>query len=375
MSLSNKEKLRYARHLNLNNFGVEAQEKLKNTKVLVVGTGGLGSPLLQYLTAAGIGTLGVMDYDRVEASNLQRQVLFGSNDIGQPKTSVAIQKLTDQNPHVNFIEHNELLQSGNAMEIIKDYDLVADGTDNFPTRYLINDACYLLEKPYVYASIYQFEGQVSVFNFQNGPNYRDLFASPPPPGLVPSCAEGGVLGVLPGIIGSFQALEVIKIVTGIGKPLSGKLFLLDTLDFTTRYLNVRKDPENPLSGNHKTITSLIDYDEFCGVSVKPPIPSITVHELHELIENGEEFTLIDVREPNEHHSGSINGVLIPLNVVEENLDKIPPKGKVIIHCRSGKRSAEAIARLQEHHYYTNLINLEGGLLAWRNEIDSSLCVI
>lgn len=375
MSLSNKEKLRYARHLNLNNFGVEAQEKLKNAKVLVVGTGGLGSPLLQYLTAAGLGTLGVMDYDRVEESNLQRQVLFGSSDIGQPKTSVAIRKLRDQNPHVNFIEHDELLQSGNAMEIIKNYDLVADGTDNFPTRYLINDACYLLEKPYVYASIYQFEGQVSVFNFQDGPNYRDLFATPPPPGLVPSCAEGGVLGVLPGIIGSFQALEVIKIITGIGKPLSGKLFLLDTLDFTTRYLNVRKDPENPLSGDQKTITSLIDYEEFCGVSFNRPITSITVNELHELIENGEKFTLIDVREPNEYHSGNINGTLIPLKVVEENLDKIPPKGKVIVHCRSGKRSAEVISRLQEHHQYTNLINLEGGLLAWRNEIDSSLSVI
>ncbi|MEM8896179.1 MAG: molybdopterin-synthase adenylyltransferase MoeB, partial [Bacteroidota bacterium] len=268
MKLTNQELVRYSRHLNLPNFGIETQQKLKDSKVLVVGTGGLGAPLLQYLTAAGVGTIGVVDFDTVDETNLQRQVLFDTNDINQPKTAVAIRKLSAQNPGINFIEHNVRLDSSNALEIIKGYDVVADGTDNFQTRYLVNDACVLLDKVNVYASIFQFEGQVSVFNYtfpngEKGPNYRDLFPTPPPPGMVPSCAEGGVLGVLPGIVGSLQASETIKVLTGMGEPLAGKLFLFDALGFSTRTMNVRKEASNPISGDKPTITGLIDYDEFC----------------------------------------------------------------------------------------------------------------
>ncbi len=261
---------RYARHLTIPEFGMESQKKLKQSKVLAIGTGGLGSPMLQYLAAAGIGTIGIVDFDVVEASNLQRQVLFGESDVGKSKVKVARDKLHDINPHIDIEVHNTRLSSENAMEILEGYDVVADGTDNFPTRYLVNDAAIFLGIPNVYGSIFQFEGQVSVFNYTDeegntGPNYRDLFPTPPPPGLVPNCAEAGVLGVLPGIIGSLQANEVIKVLTGIGKPLSGRLFLFDALTFETRTVNVNKNSKNPVTGNNPTITELIDYQEYCGV--------------------------------------------------------------------------------------------------------------
>jgi len=374
MSLTTEEIRRYARHLSLPQFGVEAQEKLKAAKVLVVGTGGLGAPILQYLTAAGVGTIGVVDFDTVDESNLQRQVLFGVSNVGEKKTTSAIAKLQDQNPNVRFEEHADRLNSANAMDILSNYDVVVDGTDNFPTRYLVNDACVLLGKPYVYASIYQFEGQVSVFNYQDGPNYRDLFPTPPPPGLVPSCAEGGVLGVLPGIIGSLQASEAIKVITGIGKPLSGKLFLFDALDFSTRTLNVRKDPTNPISGDNPTLTELIDYDEFCGIKSEPKLASISVQQLKEWQDSGEAFVLIDVREGYEYESANLGGIHIPLGQVEQHLDKIPKEGRVVVHCKAGGRSAQAIGKL-EGSGYKNLTNLEGGILAWKEAFAPDMEVV
>lgn len=375
MTLSTEEIRRYARHLNLPQFGKETQQKLKDARILVVGTGGLGAPILQYLTAAGAGTIGVVDFDVVDESNLQRQVLFGTSDVGQPKTATAIARLKDQNPLVTFIEHQVSLNASNAMNIIDGYDVVADGTDNFPTRYLVNDACVLLGKPYVYASIYQFEGQVSVFNYQGGPNYRDLFPTPPPPGLVPSCAEGGVLGVLPGIIGSMQASEVIKVIAGIGEPLSGRLFLFDALEFTTRHLNVRKDPANPISGDNKTITALIDYDEFCGINKDQSMASITVEELKAMRDNGEDFTLIDVRETYEYEAANLDGINIPVGGILDHVDQIPKTGTVIMQCKSGGRSGNAIRLLTDNHGYTNLKNLEGGILAWKAKFDTSLDVV
>lgn len=372
MALTPEEKRRYARHLNLPQFGEQAQEKLKAAKVLVVGTGGLGAPILQYLVAAGVGTIGVVDFDTVAESNLQRQVLFDTKDIGKPKTSAAIDRLQHQNPLVHLVDHREKIDASNAMEIIAQYDVVADGTDNFPTRYLINDACVLLGIPYVYASIHQFEGQVSVFGYGSGPNYRDLFPAPPPPGMVPSCAEGGVLGVLPGIIGSMQASEVLKIVSGVGDVLSGKLFLFDALSFTTKTVNIRKDPENPISGHHPTISALIDYDEFCGVGKGSA--SVTVRDLQRLRKEEEHFVLIDVRERQEYELSNIGGSNIPLGNIEEHLGRIPKQGKVIVHCKSGARSEAAISLLANKHGYTNLMNLEGGILAWQNEVDPALKV-
>lgn len=382
MELSKQELLRYSRHLNLPEFGVATQQKLKDAKVLIVGTGGLGAPLLQYLTAAGIGTIGVVDFDVVDTTNLQRQVLFTTEDVGQPKTSIAIARLKAQNPHVKFVEHPVMLDSSNAMGIIKDYDVVADGTDNFQTRYLVNDACILLDKPNIYGSIFQYEGQVSVFNYtdaqgERGPNYRDLFPTPPPPGLVPNCAEGGVLGVLPGIIGSLQANEVIKVVTGVGETLSGRLVLFDAMDFSVRTLKVRKTSDNPVSGENPTITSLIDYDEFCGIKpvVDNPQESVTVEELKLWIEQGKEFQLIDVREEYEYEAANLSGELITLGELENNVDKISKVKKVVIHCKSGGRSRQAIELLKNKYQYTNLLNLEGGILAWQREIDQTLTVV
>lgn len=380
MDLTTAEKIRYSRHLNLPHFGAHAQQKLKKSSVLVVGTGGLGAPLLQYLTAAGVGKIGIMDFDDIDTSNLQRQVLFGTSDVGKRKTDVACQRLTDLNPHVDFVVYDEFLSSENALEIIQEYDVVADGTDNFPTRYLVNDACVLSGKVNVYASIFQYEGQVSVFNLEKdglrGPNYRDLYPTPPPPGLVPSCAEGGVLGVLPGIVGSIQAMEVIKVLTGTGTPLSGKLFLFDALDFSTRKLNVRKDDANPLTGKNPTITELIDYDEFCGIRKSfEDIKKISASELNQLKSIQEDLVLIDVREPHEYDSGNIGAMLIPLSNVVSQHKLIPREGKVVVLCKSGGRSAQAIDRLQQNYKYENLINLEGGLLAWKEAVDPDLVVI
>ncbi len=377
-----KEELeRYSRHLIIPEFNIEGQRRLKEAKVLVVGAGGLGSPLLQYIVAAGVGTIGIVDFDVVEASNLQRQVLFSMHDLGRPKVEAARERLLAQNPYININIYNTRLSSENALDIIRDYDIVADGTDNFPTRYLVNDACVLLGKVNVYASIFRFDGQLSVFNFmeangERGPNYRDLFPSPPPPGMVPSCAEGGVIGVLPGILGSLQANEVIKIASGLGEPLSGKLVLIDTLSFEMRTLNVGKDDNNPLSGKNPVQKELIDYKEFCGFGNAETeqvfTPEVSVSELKGMLERNEDFQLIDVREPYEYEICNIGGELIPLKSLEEQLDKVGKNTKVVVHCRSGKRSGEAIQLLQDKYGLKNLYNLKGGILAWAEEIDPSL---
>ncbi len=384
VTFSRAEVERYSRHLLIPEFGIEGQRKLKQARVLVIGSGGLGSPLLQYLAAAGVGTLGVVDFDTVDESNLQRQVLFGLDSVGKPKVDEARRRLESLNSYIKIETHETHLTSDNALEIISQYDLVADGTDNFPTRYLVNDACVLLGKTNVYASIFQFEGQVSVFNQlkedgTRGPNYRDLFPTPPPPGLVPSCAEGGVMGVLPGIIGSMQALEVIKVLTGVGETLSGRLFLFDGLSFTTRILQVLPLAANPLTGTNPTQKELIDYVEFCGMPDSEdsqkgdyPVKEISVKGLADWQQSGHPFTLIDVREPHEYDIVNIGGILTPQNEVDLYLDQIPRQGDVVVHCRSGVRSAKVIRRLQEEFGYDNLINLTGGVLAYAKEIDPEL---
>jgi adenylyltransferase/sulfurtransferase len=386
VTFSKEEIGRYSRHLIIPDFGIEGQRKLKNAKVLVVGSGGLGSPLLLYVAAAGVGTLGIVDYDSVDDSNLQRQVLFGVDSTGKQKVDEAAKGIKALNPHIKVNTYNTLLSSENALDIIKDYDVVADGTDNFPTRYLVNDASVLLGKTNVYASIYRFDGQVSVFNElledgSRGPNYRDLFPTPPPPGLVPSCAEGGVIGVLPGIVGSLQALEVIKVITGVGDTLSGRLFTIDALSFSTRTLKVRKNPENPLTGENPTQTELIDYVEFCGLpqeegehDLGEGVPGITVQELAQWREAGRDFQLIDVREPHEVDIVEIQGELIPLDTITDHVDKIASDKPVVVHCRSGVRSAKAIRKLNEQFGFTNLLNLKGGIIAWAEEVDTSLPV-
>ena len=384
IEFSGKELAHYNRQLSIPEFGIEGQKKLKAAKVLAVGTGGLGAPMLQYLAAAGVGTIGLVDFDTIEASNLHRQVLFGASDVGRSKVEVAKERLQEINPHITINRHETRLTSENALEIIRDYDVVADGTDNFPTRYLVNDASVMLDKPNVHGSIFQFEGQVSVFNYVDregtrGPNYRDLFPEPPPPGLVPSCAEAGVLGVLPGIIGSIQAVEVIKAITGIGQVLSGRLFLFDSLSFRTRTVKVTKNEENPLRGKNPEITELIDYEAFCGISSgngkaeeKSDIPEVTVQEYKTWLDAGEDVQLIDVREPHEVEIAEIGGKLIPLKTIVDQTDKISRDKKVVVHCRSGQRSADAIKKLQEKHAFDNLYNLEGGILAWSQEIDESI---
>jgi len=372
-NLSPQEMARYARHIAIPEFNIEGQKKLKAAKVLVIGSGGLGSPLLLYLAAAGIGHLGIVDFDVVDESNLQRQVLFTIDDIGKSKAETAKTRLQKLNPYIKITVHNTAFTKDNAFDIIKDYDVVADGTDNFPTRYLVNDACVLSNKVNVYASIFRFEGQVSVFNYPQedgtrGPNYRDLFPEPPPPGLVPNCAEGGVLGVLPGIIGSLQASEVIKVVTGVGEPLSGRLFLFDAATFTTRILKVAKNPNT-------RITELINYEQFCGIVPKEetPLKEVTVQELKALIDRGnQEYQLIDVREPYEYDIANLNGELIPLSKVVQAANIIARDKKVIIHCRSGVRSANAIRELELLHNFDNLYNLKGGILAFSKEIDSTI---
>ena len=382
IQFSKQELERYSRHLIIPEFNIEGQRKLKAAKVLVVGTGGLGAPLLQYLTAAGVGTIGIVDFDVVDDSNLQRQVLFSVKDVGRPKVEAAKERLQGLNPHVNFITYNVQLTSENALDIIKEYDVVADGTDNFPTRYLVNDASVLLGKTNVYASIYRFEGQCSVFNYTDasgntGPNYRDLFPTPPPPGLVPSCAEGGVLGVLPGILGSLQANEVIKVITGVGDPLSGRLFLFDALTFETRTLKVRKNKTNPLTGENPTQTELIDYEIFCGLNItdraaEPDVKEVTVKQLAEMQAANTDFQLIDVREPYEYEIANLGGKLIPLEQIVETVDSVASDKTVVVHCRSGKRSAQAIEKLEKKFGFTNLYNLKGGILAYADEVDATL---
>ena len=366
INFTKEELARYNRHIIIPDFGIEAQKKLKAAKVLVIGSGGLGSPLLLYLAAAGVGTLGFVDLDVVDDSNLQRQVLFGVQDIGTPKVEAAKIRLKQLNPHIKIKTYNTQFTSKNALEIIRDYDVVADGTDNFPTRYLVNDASVLAGIPNVYASIFQFEGQVSVFNYTDkngtkGPNYRDLYPTPPEPGLIPNCAEGGVLGVLPGIIGSLQANEVIKVITGVGEPLSGRFFVFDALTFETRTLKITK------RANSTEIKELIDYEQFCGISaIEKPVKEISTLELENWISNGEDFQIIDVRETSEYEQINIGAHLIPLGEVIARNHEIEREKKVVIHCRSGARSAKAIRQLEEIGF-DNLYNLKGGILAIEQE--------
>ena len=376
---SREELARYNRHIIIPGFGMEAQQKLKAAKVLVIGSGGLGSPVLLYLAAAGVGTIGIVDFDVVDDSNLQRQVLFGVDEIGKPKVEAAKRRLEALNPYIRLEIRNTHINSQNALEIIRDYDVIADGTDNFPTRYLVNDAAVLLDKPNVYASIFQFEGQVSVFNYKDqqgnaGPNYRDLYPTPPPPGLVPSCAEGGVLGVLPGIIGSLQALEVIKVITGVGETLSGRFYIFDALNFESRTFNIKRREDNPINGKNPTITALIDYEQFCGMRAveEKPLKEITAKELYEWQVKGEKFQLIDVREPHEYDIVNIGAELIPVGTIGANGDKVDQDRKVVIHCKSGGRSARAIRELEEKFGFTNLYNLKGGILAYIDEVKPEL---
>lgn len=375
-----KEELaRYNRHIIIPEFGMEAQLKLKAAKVLVIGSGGLGSPVLLYLAAAGVGTIGIVDFDVVDDSNLQRQVLFGVDEIGKPKVEAAKRRLEALNPYIRLNIYNMHLNSQNALDILRDYDVIADGTDNFPTRYLVNDAAVLLGKPNIYASIFQFEGQVSVFNYRDrqgqlGPNYRDLYPTPPPPGLVPSCAEGGVLGVLPGIIGSLQALEVIKVITGVGEPLSGRFYIFDSLNFESRTFKIKPREDNPISGKNPTITALIDYEQFCGMRAveEKPLKEITAKELYDWQVKGEPFQLIDVREPHEYDIVNIGAELIPLATVADNSDRIDRDRKVVVHCKAGGRSAKAIRELEEKFGFTNLYNLKGGILSYIDEVQPEL---
>ena len=365
--LSPSEISRYQRHLNLPQFSLEGQEKLKAARVLVVGAGGLGSPIILYLAAAGVGTLGIIDFDKVDLTNLQRQILFTENDIGKSKAQVAAQRVAALNSHVRSRPYECNLTSANALDIIPDYDIVVDGTDNFPTRYLINDACSILGKPFVYGSIFRFEGQLAVFNYLGGPTYRDLFPEPPEPDAVPNCAEGGVIGVLPGIIGTLQANEVIKVLTGIGEPLSGRLMILDALTMSSRTIKLSTNKNTP------KIDKLIDYDEFCHRPNKltNTMKEVTVQELKQMIDSGEDFQLIDVREPYEYEAANLDGELIPLQQIPDSSDKISKDKKVIVHCRSGARSAQAIQFLEDRHNLDNLYNLKGGIMAWGTQIDPS----
>jgi sulfur-carrier protein adenylyltransferase/sulfurtransferase len=367
---------RYSRHLILPEVGMEGQRKLKAARVLCVGTGGLGSPLALYLAAAGIGTLGLVDFDVVDASNLQRQIIHSTKDIGRKKLDSAAEKLTALNPALNVIKHETMLSSANALEILKDYDIVADGTDNFPTRYLVNDTSVLLKKPNAYASIFRFEGQASVFGMEEGPCYRCLYPEPPPPGLVPSCAEGGVLGILPGLLGVIQATEVIKLILGKGSPLIGRLLLVDALGMRFRELKLRKNPECPVCGENPTVKELIDYDQFCGIlpeskeekTVKNGIPQISVKELKRRRDAGQSVFLLDVREPYEYQIAQIGGTLIPQNDVPQRLNEIPRDREIVVHCRSGARS-QKIAEFLKQSGYSQVVNLAGGILAWSDEID------
>jgi adenylyltransferase/sulfurtransferase len=367
---------RYSRHLILPEVGMEGQQRLKAARVLCVGTGGLGSPLALYLTAAGIGTLGLVDFDVVDASNLQRQIIHSTKDIGRKKIDSAEEKLKALNPAINIVKHETMLTSANALDIIKDYDIVADGTDNFPTRYLVNDACVLLGKPNAYGSIFRFEGQASVFATEEGPCYRCLYPEPPPPGLVPSCAEGGVLGILPGLVGVIQATEVIKLILGKGAPLIGRLLLVDALNMRFRELKLRKNPECPVCGTNPTVTQLIDYDHFCGIVPETPqeknmkngIPQISVKELKARRDSGEDIFLLDVREPYEYQIAQIGGTLIPQNDVPNRLAEIPRDREIVVQCRSGARS-QRIAEFLKQSGYTQVVNLAGGILAWADEID------
>ena len=375
-TLSNEEIARYSRHLILPEVGLEGQKKLKAARVLMIGTGGLGSPLGLYLAAAGIGTLGLVDFDVVDESNLQRQIIHGTKDVGRPKIASAKDRLNDINPNVKIEAHETMLTSENALELFKDFDVIVDGTDNFQTRYLVNDASVLTGKPNVYGSIFRFEGQATVFDATRGACYRCLYPEPPPPGLVPSCAEGGVLGVLPGIVGTIQANETIKVILGADGILLNRLLLFDAWKMRFRELKLKKNPDCPICGTNPTITELIDYEAFCGLNLPNDasvLEEITATELSELLKNNPETQLIDVREPFEVEIASIpNAKLIPLGEVVARAKEIDQSRTAIIHCKAGGRSAKAIAALQENGYKGKLLNLKGGITAWSDEVDASV---
>jgi len=380
LHLSPPEMRRYARHLIMPEVTVEGQRKLKAARVLAIGTGGLGSPLLAYLAAAGVGRLGIVDFDRVDESNLQRQIIHRQTTIGHPKVESAKRTILEINPHIEVETHEVALRSDNALELFRPYDVIVDGTDNFPTRYLVNDACALLGKPNVYGSIFRFEGQCTVFWADQGPCYRCLYPEPPPPGSVPSCAEGGVLGILPGVIGVLQAIETVKLILGIGDVLIGRLLLFDALKMRFREMKLRKNPDCPMCGKHRTITGLIDYEQFCGAPARegpvhqeaPKVPEITCVDLKKRIDAKKPFVLIDVREPHEFQISRIPGsTLIPLGDVPKRWQEIPSDQEIIIHCKAGVRSAKALIFLQQQGYQ-NLLNLKGGIDAWSEEVDPSL---
>jgi sulfur-carrier protein adenylyltransferase/sulfurtransferase len=375
-SLQNEEIERYSRHLILPEVGMEGQLKLKNARVLLVGTGGLGAPMALYLSAAGVGTIGLVDFDVVDRTNLQRQVIHGTSDVGRKKIDSAAASIAEINPNIRVVKHEVALSSDNALEIIKDYDIVADGTDNFPTRYLVNDACVLSGKPNVYGSIFRFEGQASVFAADDAPCYRCLYPEPPPPGLVPSCAEGGVLGILPGVIGLIQATEVVKLILGKGETLKGRLLLYDALAMRFRELKLRKNPECPVCGDHPTVTKLIDYHQFCRVP-KAAEPAtgpgeIDPVQLKARLDRGDDLQLIDVREVFEHQICNIpQARLIPLKELPARLGEIDPSREVVVHCKMGGRSAKA-ADLLRQNGFTRVLNLTGGILAWSDKVDPSV---
>ena len=374
-SLTNDEISRYSRHLIMPEVGMEGQLKLKNASVALIGTGGLGSPAALYLAAAGIGRIGLVDFDVVDVSNLQRQVIHGTKDIGRKKLESARDSMHDINPYQQIDLYEEALTSDNAMRIFEPYDIIVDGTDNFPTRYLVNDACVLSGKPNVYGSIFRFDGQATVFATKDGPCYRCLYPEPPPPGLVPSCAEGGVLGILPGVIGVIQATETVKLILGIGEPLIGRLMLYDALAMRFRELKIRRSPECPICGPNRTIHQLIDYHQFCGVpEVHVPTASseITPVEVKAKLDRGDNFVLIDVREPHEYQICSIpTAKLIPLGDVPKRLSEIDPHAEIVVHCKGGVRSAKAQGILKEAGYQ-NVLNMTGGILAWSDKVDPSV---
>ena len=368
---------RYSRHLILPEVGMEGQRKLKAARVLCVGTGGLGSPMALYLAAAGVGTLGIVDFDVVDYTNLQRQIIHSTADVGRKKLDSAAEKLQGINPFLNLKKFETKLTSENALEIFKEFDVIADGTDNFPTRYLVNDACVLTGKPNVYGSIFRFEGQASVFATEDGPCYRCLYPEPPPPGLVPSCAEGGVLGILPGLVGVMQATEVIKLILGIGDPLIGRLLLIDSLGMKFRELKLRKNPDCPVCGTHPTITKLIDYNEFCGIrgEEKPVaetgIPEIQVEELKRRLDAGDDIFVLDVREPHEYQICNLGGHLIPLGDLPNRVNELDTSREIVAHCKMGGRSAKAVQFLRQAGF-TKVKNLTGGITAWADRVDPKM---
>ncbi|MDR2825243.1 MAG: molybdopterin-synthase adenylyltransferase MoeB [Deltaproteobacteria bacterium] len=374
VDLTAEEASRYSRHLLLPELSLEGQKRLKASKVLIVGAGGLGSPIALYLAAAGVGVIGLVDFDFVEASNLQRQIIHSTKDIGRPKTASARDSIRGLNPHVNVVAHNTSLTSQNALDILRDYDVVVDGTDNFQTRYLVNDACVMLNIPNVYGAIFQFEGQAGIFNAENGPCYRCLYPAPPPPGLVPSCGEGGVVGVLPGIIGCIQACEVIKLIVGGGVTLAGRLLLFDAWNMKFSEIKLERDPDCPICGKHPTIHELVDYEQFCGLKKEEtPVESISATALKERIDRGDDLRIIDIREPHERSMFPFAGAkAIPFGQLVRRQNELEASVDTIIICKIGTRSAYAIRTLREAGYAGRLLNLKDGTNAWAQDVDKSL---